>query len=445
MPDNDGLSERELEILKLVATGASNKEIARKLSISTNTVKVHLRNIFAKIGAASRTEAAMYAVRLGLVPVSSVYGNSAYSEIGEDAGQLITSEYGLSPRQSILSGWAVAIIIGVIIVLLAISILLYRQIYVRTTTATVPNNLTSSETVERWQVIAPMPTARYGFALVNFDYKIYAFSGQTQSGITGVVERYDTIADKWETMTAKPTAVRDISAAVVGGKIYIPGGQRNDGTVVKTLEIYDPELDHWTQGEDLPKALSAYAIIAYEGNIYLFGGWDGKKYVADVYEYLPEEDQWRALSPLPEPRGYCGIAVNGGKIYILGGYNGTQILANNTVYSPDKEGSGETPWTEAPPLANGRYAMGVTYLADIIYVIGGETAKGQPNDPVQFVPQSGAWQAFDQPPTELGSGLGLVAIGNYLYAMGGQVSGTPLTLNQTYQALYAYSVPIIIK
>src|SRR5438477_4764603 len=64
------LSEREHEILRLVATGASNKQIAQQLVISPNTVKVHLRNIFGKIGVATRTEATLYAIRQGLVQVA---------------------------------------------------------------------------------------------------------------------------------------------------------------------------------------------------------------------------------------------------------------------------------------------------------------------------------------------------------------------------------------
>jgi len=64
------ISEREREILRLVATGATNQQIAYQLNISINTVKVHLRNIFGKIGVASRTEATVFAVRSGLVQFS---------------------------------------------------------------------------------------------------------------------------------------------------------------------------------------------------------------------------------------------------------------------------------------------------------------------------------------------------------------------------------------
>jgi two-component system NarL family response regulator len=57
------LTERELEVLKLVARGMANKDIAKALFISENTVKNHVRNILEKLQLHSRMEAAMYAVR----------------------------------------------------------------------------------------------------------------------------------------------------------------------------------------------------------------------------------------------------------------------------------------------------------------------------------------------------------------------------------------------
>ena len=64
----DRLTEREVEVLRLVVAGLRNKEIAADLGISENTTKFHLRNILEKLHAGSRTEVAARAVREGLVP-----------------------------------------------------------------------------------------------------------------------------------------------------------------------------------------------------------------------------------------------------------------------------------------------------------------------------------------------------------------------------------------
>jgi DNA-binding NarL/FixJ family response regulator len=61
------LTERELYVLRLVASGATNSEIADKLSISINTVKSHLKNILGKLQLENRTQAATYALKHGLV------------------------------------------------------------------------------------------------------------------------------------------------------------------------------------------------------------------------------------------------------------------------------------------------------------------------------------------------------------------------------------------
>jgi len=67
-PDS-ALSARELDVLRLVARGLSNKEIAAELGITTHTVKFHLAAVLEKLGVRSRTEAVSLGVRRGLVPL----------------------------------------------------------------------------------------------------------------------------------------------------------------------------------------------------------------------------------------------------------------------------------------------------------------------------------------------------------------------------------------
>ena len=67
VPPVEELTPRELEVLGLLAEGLANKAIAYRLDISEHTVKFHVNSILSKLGAQSRTEAVIYATRLGLI------------------------------------------------------------------------------------------------------------------------------------------------------------------------------------------------------------------------------------------------------------------------------------------------------------------------------------------------------------------------------------------
>jgi NarL family two-component system response regulator LiaR len=64
------LTSRETDVLRLLAMGKANKEIAAELHLGETTVKTHVSNILMKLGVPSRTQAALYAIRIGLVPIA---------------------------------------------------------------------------------------------------------------------------------------------------------------------------------------------------------------------------------------------------------------------------------------------------------------------------------------------------------------------------------------
>lgn len=71
-PTSDPLTERELDVLRLIAQGQSNKAIAERLHIAEMTVRTHVSNILGKLHLASRTQAALYALKEGIVSLKEV-------------------------------------------------------------------------------------------------------------------------------------------------------------------------------------------------------------------------------------------------------------------------------------------------------------------------------------------------------------------------------------
>ncbi|NJD60486.1 MAG: hypothetical protein FIA98_13915, partial [Anaerolineae bacterium] len=414
------LSERELEILKLVATGVSNKEIAQQLFISQNTVKVHIRNIFTKINAASRTEAAMYAVRIGFVetisPQIQVQDDGMKSEgqgLSTTGGKIPPLEFDQTSkrtgRRQLIRYLGISILVIAVVILG--SIYLPKAIGQGNTSS--PPTLTPQV---QWYELAGPPTPRKGLAVVNYENVLYAIGGDTATEVSGIVEAYDPQTHLWATRALKPTPVSDIHAALIGGLIYIPGGRLSAGMPTDITEVYDPQLDQWTSGFPMPKALSAYSLVVYEGKMYVFGGWDGQQVTNSVYMFDPDNHTWVEISPMPTARSYSGAVLVGNKIYVVGGWDGKIALTVNEVFQPESSNP-TSGWSQAPPLHYGRYGMGTVNIADIIFIIGGTTSNDDSTS-IAFIPEETDWGQGENPIITSWLFLGATNIGTRLYALG---------------------------
>lgn len=433
MPEGENtnpLTERQLEILKLVAQGATNKEIGRTLDISEHTVRKHLQNIFEKLNVSSRTEATTRALQEGWITLPG----SPPTELSTEAplAGAPPAKPTLSPRL-LLGAGGLLLVGGALLILLALA---------RTSPA--PPGGSPAVKENRWRRAIPLPVARAGLAGVVHGGRIYAIAGESKDGVTGRAARFDPLTSDWTALRDKPTPVRDVGAGVLGGRIYVPGGCVEDGSPTDVLEIYDPSTDTWERGPHMPQPLCAYAIAAWEGKLYLFGGWDGTHYVNTVLVYDPEAKRWSTRTPMPTARGYAGAAPVEDQIYVVGGYDGRRDLRVVEVYAPARDDGQGKPWTKGTPLPEGRAAPGVVAVRSKLYVIGGGWERGYPTAE-QYDVFSGKWAAFPAATPGLWRNMAVVTVDTLgetrIYAFGGW-DGDFVASNWVVTVLYNVILPL---
>ncbi|HEX9116668.1 MAG TPA: LuxR C-terminal-related transcriptional regulator [Anaerolineae bacterium] len=490
------LSERELEVLKLVATGASNQQIARALVISPNTVKVHLRNIFEKLDVQSRTEATLEAVRRGWVNIEgAVVIEGVTVTSSPPAEKAETSEPSpaaepepLAPAHTPIGPWQrLYLIAAACTIVLALFLPGWWQSRGQTPNASAftdqgrPQLSPAVRQLNRWTSGAPLPEGRSRLALVASSGKLYAIGGETASGIGNEMTIFDPASNGWLPGPSKPTAVSNITGVLLDQRIFVPGGTVppgavpsgsiaiptrpaaaiatsplsrlyqspigpastasiivNDG-VTNAVEVYDTLGGGWFSVAPLPAPRAAYALAAYGGKLYLFGGWDGARYRAETFIYDPVTNRWTTGTPMPAPRAFLGAAPLSGLIYVVGGYDGRQELDTVTAYDAKAEGRAAVPWSIKASLNQPRAGLSVLALGARLYAIGGGWNAGLTfNEQYDII--SSAWSRTESPVIEQWRNLGLAAEGEKIYAVGGW-SGGYLTTNEQYQALYRVQIP----
>ena len=451
------LSEREREILVLVASGASNKEVAQRLVISPNTVKVHLRNIFGKISVSSRTEAALYAVRAGLVRVAvdpPAAELDARNGVERTEAEPPATVIPLPPQPEPVAAptlpaprarpnpllWLGALLV---VALLATTLVVALPRLRATPTPPPPSPTAVVFTSPpRWQPRGALPTSRSRLAAVAFENQVYAIGGETEAGVTGLSERYNPTDNTWSTLAEKPVAVADAGAAVVGGLIYVPGGRLASGELTTTVEAYDPAADEWSTRAPLPEALSAYALAAFEGRLYVFGGWNGDDYVANVYEYDPATDAWLERTRMPTARGFAAAAPAGGKIYVIGGTDRRGASPALEAYVPARDSQVANPWESLAPAPASPAVIGAAAIADTVYVAGSDETGGS-FQAWEFQPAQNVWEPLEQVKDFSPNWFSVVGVQTHVYVLGAPRETGDLGQMVAYQALYTSLIPVI--
>lgn len=433
------LSEREREILRLVATGASNKEIAQKLFISPNTVKVHLRNIFSKIGVVSRTEATLYALKHGIVEPPILASSPETSPGQIDRNDQALPAVSQPQVKSWWFSWRGALMVVGMIFMIA---MLMR---VLTLPPFAPANTPEVQTEQRFKTLAPLPAGRSGMAGGRYEDWLLVVGGRTEQGTDGTTWVYSLDQDRWERRQPKPTQAERIGGAILGERFYIPGGCFADGQASDRMDVYDLRRDGWENGPTLPHPICAYGITTFEGRLFLLGGWDGKAFTSSIFMYDPTLEQWKEMGKLPLAFERLFTAVVNNKIYVVGYDDGAHTTPQLWAYYPNREPEQDEVWEKRKDLPTSLKPIAMTALAGNLYLVGESLSPLDKNQQTlwAYLEASDEWQQVAILPMPMGEEGLLLSTDTRLHFIGGLWEGKERETHFAYQALYTINLPVI--
>lgn len=426
------LTRRETEILAHLAEGLSNDEIAQRLVISPNTVKVHVRNIFEKMDVQSRTEATMEAVRRGWISVPGLQTDPT-SEIALPTWPPLTQP---APHWQ----W-----VGVVVALaLALVLGLWPQ-HVWVPAQAVSADFTTDRgaarttplprhSVPRWTQRSPMPTARSRAAAALLNGRLYVVGGETATQDSAVLEVYIPTLDVWQRLAPRPVAARAPAAAPLAHQLIVAGGCQ-DATALAQVDSFDPETGSWQEMTPLPAARCGGALLNWQDQLYYLGGWDGQTVSAAVFVYAPASDDWQPGTALPAPRAFAGAVSLPTGMWLLGGYDGSQEQADMWRFDPTTQ-----TWQPQPALPAARAGLAVAADGTSIYAFGGGMGDETPLHE-RFDLATHTWSTIESPRSGPWQHAVAAVIGPNLHIIGGW-GGEYLDAHEAYQAAFFQFLPL---
>jgi DNA-binding CsgD family transcriptional regulator/N-acetylneuraminic acid mutarotase len=470
------LTERELEIVRLAGTGLGNKEIAAQLSLSPNTVKVHLRNIFTKLEARSRTEMTMIAMRNGWIvvePASPVNGlpvapseshtavpttpaegsqqasfdnNTPQPPAKSSSADIAVTSPPVPPVALVapnpqplprLALWQrvslmVAVCIGVALLVLTLPAnqgnASNNSDPLRIGPAQPRTGLLLRDEASRWHLRTPLPAARARSAAATVGDRIFLIGGEVNQVVSGDVLVYEPISNTWTTLNApKPTPVANTAAAVVDKRIYIAGGTDQNGNPSAALEVFDTISNQWQTLAPLDQPVAGHGFAAIGDQIFVFGGKTNKGISNASERYDIATNTWHSVATMPTPRTLSAAATFDDRIYVVGGYNGEHELSTCEYYTP-----ADNRWDTCDAMTVPRSGLGLVRVASNLFAIGGGMS-GFLGFNERYDPATNRWTALDTPLTADWQSVAVAPHQTEFYVFGGYSGGERLAFVYVYE------------
>ena len=276
-------------------------------------------------------------------------------------------------------------------------------------------NQPTVEAPPRWEPISDARVARDAVAATQADGTIWVFGGMTADGrVSAEHEGYDPAIDSWKSGEDLPVPVQHAMAVTWQDTPVVLGGWRTDGAnaEVATDKVWRVVNSRWIELPPLLEPRAAAAAVVVGDRIIVTGGVDAGGRLLNTTEVF-DGSSWKPGAPIPTPRQMLGAATDGKIVYTFGGSTGTADLATVETYDPAAD-----TWTSRPELPGRRSDFGVATADGRVVLVGG-VSQGQVLKSV--VALDLATQSWNGLP-DLGTarhGMAVAGVGKTIYAVGG--------------------------
>jgi non-specific serine/threonine protein kinase len=241
-------------------------------------------------------------------------------------------------------------------------------------------------------------------------------------------------ASSWRRLPAMPTPRQNMAGTVLDGTIWVVGGLEKGSVGSRKVEGYDPVINGWKAGPDLPVRLHHEMVLTYKGELVVIGGWIPKGSDPSAQTsgraFALRDGKWVDLPSLAHARAAAAAAVVGDKIVVVGGQAKNRLVEQTEVFDGKRWRSGAdipTPREHLAAVSDGQY----------LYAVGGRALSPDRNSPAleRYDPATNRWKALRDMPTARG-GLGAALADGHLFAVGGESPTGVLGAVQSYDVAH---------